>query len=513
MTNIFWRDGSSLKYYAEFGDCVSFDTTYMTNKYRLPFAPFVGITGHAQTCIFACAFLQNETKETFRWVFETFLESMGGKHPQTIITDQDKAMKSAIEEVFKWTRHRNCLFHIKNKCYNKNLKVFSAKGNETLYDTFEDIVDNCITEHEFEGLWADMIKDKGLENNKYFTKMWQMRERFIPVYYKNDFFPFIQSTTRSETTNSRFKDNVGPTYSIMTFVGEYERIMDNIDRAENLEDHYSMQKRPKELLFGYTFERQAHELYNRNIYTKFQIQLKATSTLTFREVEEGKTFEVWERSNQVRKVERIRRYIVLTDLTEGREDFSCICAKFCKDGILCSHILKIIIEKEISMIPEKYFIDRWRKKGVRLNRQREEETTTTTSSLLRFNALSRKSAPLNSKAAKNEEATIYLIEEMERIDKHLDEMLAPRNLDDMENEPTADTEEHTGSRTEDLQNSTQEQLLDPDATQKKGRSEKPKRMKAIIEQEREKAKQKENKKKKKATANGNSGENHIHILI
>ena len=46
VKNIFSRDGSSLKYYADFEDCVNFDTTYMTNRYRLPFAPFVGITGH-----------------------------------------------------------------------------------------------------------------------------------------------------------------------------------------------------------------------------------------------------------------------------------------------------------------------------------------------------------------------------------------------------------------------------------------------------------------------------------
>ena len=83
VKNIFWRDGSSLKY----KDCVSFDTTYMTNKYRLPFAPFVGITGHGHACIFGCAFLHDDTTAIFRWVFETFLESMGGKHPQTIITD------------------------------------------------------------------------------------------------------------------------------------------------------------------------------------------------------------------------------------------------------------------------------------------------------------------------------------------------------------------------------------------------------------------------------------------
>jgi len=78
-----------LKYYAEYGQCVSFDTTYMTNKYSLTFTSFVGITGHAQTSLFGCAFLHDETT-TFKWVFEIFLEAMGGKHPKTIITNPDK---------------------------------------------------------------------------------------------------------------------------------------------------------------------------------------------------------------------------------------------------------------------------------------------------------------------------------------------------------------------------------------------------------------------------------------
>ena len=69
-----------------------------------------------------------------------------------------------------------------------------------------------------------MIKERALENNNYFTKMWETRKRFIPVYYKNDFFPFIQTTSRSEATNARFKENMGPTYSIISFLWEYERI-------------------------------------------------------------------------------------------------------------------------------------------------------------------------------------------------------------------------------------------------------------------------------------------------
>jgi hypothetical protein len=102
-------------------------------------------------------------------VFEQFLESVGGKHPKTIITDQDKAMRAAIDQVFPNTIHRNCFFHIKPKCYQKNLKVFAAKAG--LPERFEDTVNFSLTENEFEMPWKEMITEFKLENNKYFNKM------------------------------------------------------------------------------------------------------------------------------------------------------------------------------------------------------------------------------------------------------------------------------------------------------------------------------------------------------
>nr|XP_045085161.1 protein FAR1-RELATED SEQUENCE 5 isoform X2 [Aegilops tauschii subsp. strangulata] len=41
---IFWADDYARKMYDLYGDCLSFDTTFKTNRYNLPFAPFVGIT-------------------------------------------------------------------------------------------------------------------------------------------------------------------------------------------------------------------------------------------------------------------------------------------------------------------------------------------------------------------------------------------------------------------------------------------------------------------------------------
>jgi len=99
MANFFWADGQSIMDYACFGDVVSFDTTFQTNKLEMPFAPFVGTNHHKQTIIFGAALVFNETIESFVWLFETFLTAMSGKHPSTIFINQDTAMAGAIAMV------------------------------------------------------------------------------------------------------------------------------------------------------------------------------------------------------------------------------------------------------------------------------------------------------------------------------------------------------------------------------------------------------------------------------
>ncbi|XP_028068965.1 protein FAR-RED IMPAIRED RESPONSE 1-like [Camellia sinensis] len=46
IRNLFWVDARSRAAYKAFGDVVSFDTTYLTNKYDMSFAPFVGVNHH-----------------------------------------------------------------------------------------------------------------------------------------------------------------------------------------------------------------------------------------------------------------------------------------------------------------------------------------------------------------------------------------------------------------------------------------------------------------------------------
>ncbi|XP_048540186.1 protein FAR1-RELATED SEQUENCE 5-like [Triticum urartu] len=231
---IFWADGYSRKMYELYGDCLSFDTTFKTNRYNLPFAPFVGITGHGQNCLFACSIIENETADTFQWLFETFLHCMGGKYPSTIITDEDAGMKTAIPLVFPHICHRRCLFHIKKKAEEKCTRTFAA--NKTLHDDFSDIIHNSLTVTEFENLWTQMLQKYNIGHVKYFQIMWKKRKRFVPVYFKKNLFPFIHSTALSEGTNAIFKDNITSTHNVISFLQEYQKISETIQDKEREQD-------------------------------------------------------------------------------------------------------------------------------------------------------------------------------------------------------------------------------------------------------------------------------------
>lgn len=94
----------------------------------MPFAPLIGVDNHGKTVLFGAALLKNETADTFRWLFKEFLEAMGGQQPETVITDQDTAMKCTIADMLPNSTHRFCSWHIQKKMKEKLVSFFASKG-------------------------------------------------------------------------------------------------------------------------------------------------------------------------------------------------------------------------------------------------------------------------------------------------------------------------------------------------------------------------------------------------
>ncbi|KAF7152554.1 hypothetical protein RHSIM_Rhsim01G0209600 [Rhododendron simsii] len=101
MGNCFWVDGRSRLAFQYFGDVVYFDATYLSNRYDMPFAPFVGVNHHQLSVMFGCALLVNKSRESYVWLFKAWFDAMGGRSPSVIITDDDKGMAKAIAQYEK----------------------------------------------------------------------------------------------------------------------------------------------------------------------------------------------------------------------------------------------------------------------------------------------------------------------------------------------------------------------------------------------------------------------------
>ncbi|CAG8826468.1 9574_t:CDS:2, partial [Cetraspora pellucida] len=61
--------------------------------------------------IVATAVINDETLDTFQWIFTTLFEEMG-INPKVIFTDSDPSMISVIKEIHPNINHLLCIFHI-----------------------------------------------------------------------------------------------------------------------------------------------------------------------------------------------------------------------------------------------------------------------------------------------------------------------------------------------------------------------------------------------------------------
>ncbi|XP_021856366.1 protein FAR1-RELATED SEQUENCE 5-like [Spinacia oleracea] len=155
LLDVLWVDARSRAGYEEFGDVVCFDTTYLTNQYRMPFANFVGVNHHGQSILLGCSLVSRETVDTFEWIFGHWLECMGGKAPIGILTDKDVAMRKALRSTMSQSCHRWCLWHITQKFCKKLGK------NEEYLDLKEDLehaIYDSLDADEFEMNWETMME-------------------------------------------------------------------------------------------------------------------------------------------------------------------------------------------------------------------------------------------------------------------------------------------------------------------------------------------------------------------
>jgi hypothetical protein len=354
VKNVFWVDGKGRDDYQVFGDVISFDTTYITNKYKMPFAPFIGVNNHFQSRLLGCALLANETSETFKWLMKTWLKAMGGKPPNAMITDQDRSMKVAIEEVFPNTRHRFCLWHILRKVPEKLGHVI--RNNEDFMGYFDACIYKSLSIEQFEVKWAEMVEKFQLSDleDGWIQSLYEERKHWVPVYMKDTFFGGMSTTQRSESINSFFDKYVGKKTTLKEFVEKYEVALEDREEAEMHADFNTWHKQPV-LKTPSPFEKQMSMIYTHEVFKKFQVEITGLSGCHLRKRNEDSqltSFTIFDFGNR-------EEFVVEWDAS--KEEISCICRLFEYNGYLCRHSLMALQYSGIFVVPSHYILKRWTK--------------------------------------------------------------------------------------------------------------------------------------------------------
>jgi hypothetical protein len=276
VESFFWVDSATRQAYIDlYHDCVSFDATYMTNMYDMPFAPFIGINKHRQSIQLGCAFLRDEP--SYVWLFQAFLDAMRGKTPMNIIIDQDAAMRYAIVLVFPNSTHRNCRFHIMDK-FSGTIGLLLDQ-DEKLEDDFKECMNHTVAPTEFEAKWAAMLDKYSLQGNEHFQHLYALRSTFAPAFFMHSFFPFLQSTQRSEGFNAALKTYVNPNMSILHFVEQYQKTQDKIHVAEDGEE-FKTDDKDKRRWSRFPIERHAATIYTKKLFYRFSKEFENMQNMT-----------------------------------------------------------------------------------------------------------------------------------------------------------------------------------------------------------------------------------------
>ncbi|KAL5787506.1 hypothetical protein ACOSP7_004455 [Xanthoceras sorbifolium] len=351
MTNFFWRDGRSKLDYDCFGDVVCFDTTFQANKYNMICAPLVGVNHHWQNVLFGCAFLLDESIESFTWLFQTFLESMGNKQPKTIFTDEDDAIANAVGKVFPQTHHRLCPWLIAKHATRRLARHYALPG-------FKEQLDKCFhwcySEAEFEISWVDMMKKFNLEDHLWLRKLYSLREKWCSAFNLNFFSANIESTQRIENTKHFFYKISAKTMDLIDFLHHYEKKTKRM-RLVELEEDYHCKYDVLLLKVNSGILTHGVNVYTNRMFSFFEEELMSCMGVRMKEVSNDGELHIYE------AIEEGQGRVYKVQFSSLTSDVTCCCKLFESMGMLCRHALKAFDVNNLTSIPVQYLLKRWTK--------------------------------------------------------------------------------------------------------------------------------------------------------
>ncbi|XP_047043363.1 protein FAR-RED IMPAIRED RESPONSE 1-like [Lolium rigidum] len=255
--------------------------------------------------------------EKFERVFREFVKMMSGKNPVTILTDQCRAM----EHVLRKTKER--------------LGALYGKNNQFKVD-FHRIMNQMLTKEEFEGAWIQMLRTNG--------------QSLTSV----EFCARMTSTQQSESVNHMLKTYVPPGSAMHVFVKQFNKLLYDRDAEESFQEKRT---RLGGVVYkvGEPMEKHTANIYTRTMFEKFQEVMYKSGSYYVDELVPGEIYVAKKFNSE--SLEKWCKVEYKVSVKDGY--YACECGMYEHMGMLCCHVVKVLVHLRCTEIPAPHVMKRW----------------------------------------------------------------------------------------------------------------------------------------------------------
>ncbi|XP_074266982.1 protein FAR1-RELATED SEQUENCE 9-like [Silene latifolia] len=198
LSKVIWADGIGRRNYSIFGDAVSFDPTYTTNKYDMAFTPFTWVDHHKRSVTFYGALVSHEDANHFNGFSAVFFLQWVGR---------SLSILSPIRIQQVWMTRED---------YSEFLKKLNAI-----------IWDENIEAAEFDAKWEEIGREHAINNIDWLKEMYAKRNQWVIAHFRDlEMGSVMRTTQRSESENSFFKRFESKSGSLVEFSLRFDSVMD-----------------------------------------------------------------------------------------------------------------------------------------------------------------------------------------------------------------------------------------------------------------------------------------------
>ncbi|KAL5821714.1 hypothetical protein ACOSQ3_023596 [Xanthoceras sorbifolium] len=193
LKNVFWVDAKSREDYKIFGDVVLFDKTYITNKFKMPFAPFIGVNNHLQSILLGYCFSNTRHHFCLWHILRKVSEKLG--HVLKI-DEENEWLECLFEDRKYWvpTYMRNTFF----------AGMSTTQRSESINSFFDKYVNKKTSLKEFIEQYKVALRDREEKEAHANFKTWHKE----PVLKSPSPFEKQMSTIYTHEVFKKFQKNV-----------------------------------------------------------------------------------------------------------------------------------------------------------------------------------------------------------------------------------------------------------------------------------------------------------------